>query len=114
MNRIALVAIVSYTHHQMKTLTVRLSNTLVAELDAESRARHVSRSDVVRERLRQHSRRSDPTRVTTLDLIRDLVGSVDGLPRDLSARTRDYLRARGYGKNRSGRHRVSRRPAQPA
>ena len=36
---------------RMKTLTVRLPEALVAEIEAESRGRKVSKSDVVRERL---------------------------------------------------------------
>jgi Arc/MetJ-type ribon-helix-helix transcriptional regulator len=35
----------------MKTLTVRLPETVVAEIEAESRRRKLSKSDVVRERL---------------------------------------------------------------
>ena len=35
----------------MKTLTVRLPEALVAEIEAESRGRNLSKSDVVRERL---------------------------------------------------------------
>ena len=52
----------------MKTLTVRLPAPLVAEIDAESRRRQVSRSDVVRERLQ---RRSGASRLhtETLDAI---------------------------------------------
>ncbi|MBM3834005.1 MAG: ribbon-helix-helix protein, CopG family [Verrucomicrobia bacterium] len=37
----------------MKTLTVRLPDSLVAEIEQESQARRVSKSDVMRERLRQ-------------------------------------------------------------
>ena len=37
----------------MKTLTVRLPDVLVAEIEHESRTRHLSKSDIVRERLRQ-------------------------------------------------------------
>lgn len=33
--------------------------------------------------------------------IADLIGSVDGLPADLSARTKHYLRSTGYGRKRS-------------
>jgi hypothetical protein len=98
----------------MKTLTVRLSDTLVSDIEAESRARKVSRSDVVRERLEQRDASSARTHVTTRELIRDLIGSVDGLPPDLSQRTDEALRATGYGTNRSGRHRVSRRAPKPA
>jgi Arc/MetJ-type ribon-helix-helix transcriptional regulator len=35
----------------MKTLTVRLAEGLVAEIEAESRGRRPSKSDIVRERL---------------------------------------------------------------
>jgi Arc/MetJ-type ribon-helix-helix transcriptional regulator len=83
----------------MKTLTVRLPEDLVAQIDAESRERKVSRSDVVRERLRRGggSRRRRPA---ALDAIADLIGSVDGLPEDLSARKKEYLKATGYGRKR--------------
>ena len=65
----------------MKILTVRLPDALVAEIEAEARRRTISKSDVVRERLtRPVSKRS----VGALDQIADLVGSIEGLPRDLS------------------------------
>ena len=79
----------------MKTLTVRLPETLVAEIEAESRERRRSKSDVVRERLALVTRpRSGPVP----PVIADLVGSVDGLPADLSRRKKSYLRATGYGR----------------
>jgi hypothetical protein len=37
----------------MKTLTIRLPDTLVAEIELESELRRVSKSDIVRERLHQ-------------------------------------------------------------
>ena len=81
----------------MKTLTVRLPEPMVAEIEAESRGRKCSKSDVVRERLQRAvgpvRRRSQP-----LDAIADLIGSVDGLPTDLSARKKRYLKATGYGR----------------
>ncbi len=83
----------------MKTLTVRLPEPLVAEIEAESYARKISKSDVVRERLRA-PRRKRTRRNAALDRIADLIGSVDGLPADLSARKRHYLRATGYGQKR--------------
>ena len=83
----------------MKTLTVRLPDPLVAEIEAESRGREISKSDVVRERLRlaAGSARRQPA---ALDAIADLIGSVDGLPADLSARRKQYLQATGYGRKR--------------
>lgn len=86
----------------MKTLTVRLPEHLVAELEAESRLRNVSKSDVVRERLTQASGQEKTGPIQGPDLLSDLVGSVDGLPSDLSARKKHYLRAWGYGQERSG------------
>jgi Arc/MetJ-type ribon-helix-helix transcriptional regulator len=84
----------------MKTLTVRLPEAVVAQIEAESRRRKLSKSDVVRERLTwaDNSRRRQPA---LLDAIADIIGSVDRLPRDLSARTKEYLRSTGYGDKRA-------------
>lgn len=78
-----------------KTLTVRLPDALVAQIDAESERRGLSRSDVVRERLEVYSR--EPDRPASLDAIDDLIGSVDTLPADLSANTKASLKKTGYG-----------------
>ena len=83
----------------MKSLTVRLPDALVAELEAESRTRKVSKSDIVRERLSVAARSRLPAARTAT--IADLVGSVDGLPADLSRRTKAYLRTMGYGRKRT-------------
>jgi Arc/MetJ-type ribon-helix-helix transcriptional regulator len=84
----------------MKTLTVRLPEPLVAEIESESRGRKCSKSDIVRERLQRGAR---PARraSTPLDAIADLIGSVEGLPTDLSMRKKQYLKATGYGQKRS-------------
>lgn len=71
----------------MKTVTVRLPERMAAEIERESRGRGVSRSDVIRERLERAASGDD-----VLVHIADLVGSVDGLPEDLSERKKDYLR----------------------
>jgi Arc/MetJ-type ribon-helix-helix transcriptional regulator len=83
----------------MKTLTVRLPEPLVADIEAESRGRRISKSDVVRERLRlaTGTERRQPA---ALDALADLIGSVDGLPADLSAQKKRYLRSTGYGRKR--------------
>jgi Arc/MetJ-type ribon-helix-helix transcriptional regulator len=84
----------------MKTLTVRLPEQLFAEIEAESCVRKISKSDVVRERLQlaavRESKHAQP-----LQAIAELIGSVDGLPSDLSARKKHYLQATGYGRKRS-------------
>ena len=81
----------------MRTLTVRLPEQLVTAIDREARGRGCSKSDIVRERLQGASRKPLPT---PLDAIADLVGSVDGLPADLSARKKHYLKSMGYGQKR--------------
>ena len=63
----------------------------MAEIEAESRERQVSKSDVVRERL-WHANGSMRERPAPLDTITDLIGSVDGLPSDLSTRKKHYLK----------------------
>jgi Arc/MetJ-type ribon-helix-helix transcriptional regulator len=84
----------------MKTLTVRLPEALASEIEGESRRRKLSKSDVVRERLSAPARISKRS-AASFDAIADLIGSVDGLPRDLSARKKKYLKSTGYGRNRS-------------
>lgn len=75
---------------QMKSLTIRLPTPLVAEIEAESRARQITKSDVVRERLAAVAgRRREHASFTA---IADLVGSVDGLPADLAARRKASLK----------------------
>src|SRR5262245_29202012 len=83
----------------MKMLTVRLPESLVADIEAESQGRKLSKSDVVRERL-QLAARSARRKPATFNAIADLVGSIDRLPPDLSARKKQYLRATGYGRKR--------------
>jgi len=77
----------------MKTLTVRLPDKLAARIEAESRARKVSKSDIVRDRLTS----TEPDRAASFDDIAHLAGSVKGLPADLSTSKKKYLRA-GYGR----------------
>ena len=81
----------------MKTLTVRLPEALVADIEAESRSRNVTKSDVVRDRLTSHS----PQRPPSFEAIAHLAGSVDGLPLDSSANLKHYLKTTGYGRKRA-------------
>jgi hypothetical protein len=77
----------------LQTLTVRLPEELATQIEAESRQRKISKSDVIRERLSLgHSRHQ---RTALLHAISNLIGSVDGLPSDLSTRKKKYLKARG-------------------
>src|SRR5438445_669535 len=67
----------------MKTVTVRLPQPLAADIEAESRARRISKSDVVRERL-QLATRPERRQPAALDSIADVIGSVAGLPMSLA------------------------------
>jgi Arc/MetJ-type ribon-helix-helix transcriptional regulator len=87
-------------HITMKTLTVRLPEALAAQIEAESRRRKLSKSEIVRERLMRVEKSPD-ARPVLLDAITDVIGSVDGLPRDLSARSTKYLKSTGYGGKRA-------------
>jgi hypothetical protein len=73
----------------MKRFSVRLPEGLAAEIEAEARRRGLSNADVIRERL------TGGARPSSLVAIADLIGSVDGLPSDLSARAKRYLRSTG-------------------
>ena len=86
-----------HTLEAVKTLTVRLPAAIANDIEAESRVRGISKSDVVRERL---TRRAAGTRANALEGIADLIGAVDALPADLSARRKDYLRITAYGRKR--------------
>jgi Arc/MetJ-type ribon-helix-helix transcriptional regulator len=80
----------------MRTLTVRLPEALVAQIEAESRERRISKSEVVRDRLRRAGK-DGRRRPSSFEAIADLIGSVKGLPPDLSSRKKEYLKA-GYGR----------------
>jgi hypothetical protein len=83
----------------MKTLTVRVSDRQAAELEAESRARKISKSDIVRERL-DNGKQSTSDAPKFYQDIADLIGSIDGLPTDLAARKKHYLKTTEYGRKR--------------
>lgn len=82
----------------MKSITVRLPDSIVDDIEAEARKRKVSKTDIVRERL------SKPRPPTPSDQWRDLLArvasSVEG-PADLSSNVKKYLKSTGYGRNRS-------------
>jgi Arc/MetJ-type ribon-helix-helix transcriptional regulator len=82
----------------MKSLTVRLPEPVAADIEAESRGRKISKSDVVREWLERAP--GQRRRTASLTAIADLIGSVEGLPSDLTARKKEYLHAKGYGQKR--------------
>lgn len=84
----------------MKTLTVRLPEALVAQIEAESRERRLSKSDVVRERLTRAGP-ADRELPASYLAIADVIGSVKSGPADRSSRLKHYLKSTGYGRNRA-------------
>jgi hypothetical protein len=76
----------------MKRLTIRLPEGLIADIEQESRLRRLSKSEVIRKRLETNL---PVAPAPSFEAIADLVGSVDGLPADLSSRTKHYLK-QGY------------------
>lgn len=69
----------------MRTISSKLPDDLLAELEREAKARRVTKSLLVREGLKKVLRRQ-PSRnwASCYDLARDLAGTVKGLPRDLA------------------------------
>jgi len=70
----------------MQTISLKLPEDLLADLEREAKARRVSKSVLIRESLetalRHRSRRGV---ASCYDLARDLAGTVKGLPRDLAS-----------------------------
>ena len=89
----------AYYTDRMKSITIRLPEPLIADIDAESRGRGVSKSDVVRERLERGAHRTGKPSPVPYD-IADVVGAVDHGPSDLSARKKEHLRRTAYGRKR--------------
>jgi Arc/MetJ-type ribon-helix-helix transcriptional regulator len=88
----------SATTSRTRTITVRLPVPLADEIETEARKRGVSKSDVVRERL-ERAREAKELPPELAD-IADVIGAADGLPGNLSARKKEYLRLWGYGRKR--------------
>lgn len=69
----------------MRTISVKLPDELLAQLDREAKARRVTKSSLVRESLERGLYEQPPTgAISCYDLARDLAGTVKGLPEDLA------------------------------
>lgn len=69
----------------MQTISLKLPDDLLAELNREAKARRVTKSWLVRESLEKALRKQSPAgAVSCYDLARDLAGIVKGLPEDLA------------------------------
>ncbi len=81
----------------MQTLILRIPDDLARELAAEAKRTHLTKSEVARRRLIAAGQQ-DHASSSGFDLIADLIGTVEGGPSDMSARKKDYLKTKGYGK----------------
>ncbi|HEV3197933.1 MAG TPA: CopG family transcriptional regulator [Bryobacteraceae bacterium] len=69
----------------MRTISLKLPDDLLVQLDSEAKARRVTKSWLVRESLEKALRRQSPDKaISCYDLARDLAGSLKGLPADLA------------------------------
>ncbi|MDQ2918798.1 MAG: ribbon-helix-helix domain-containing protein [Verrucomicrobiota bacterium] len=85
----------------MKTLTLKVPDNLFAEIASDARARNLSKSEIVRERLTRKP--VGPVKSANASLwsrMADLVIQHDSLPSDLST---NKIHLKGYGKSRSHR-----------
>lgn len=76
----------------MRTISLKLPDDLLDQLEHEARARRVTKSRLVRESLEKALRPAEA--VSCYDLARDLAGTVKGLPEDL-AENPEYMQ--GFG-----------------
>lgn len=82
----------------MKTLTIKVPDTLFAEIASAALTRKVPKSEIVRERLTQKSGATKATRISMWSRMQDLVIQMDSLPVDISS---NKAHLKGYGKKRS-------------
>jgi predicted transcriptional regulator len=69
----------------MQTISLKLPDDLLAQLDTEAKARGVTKSSLVRESLQKALHRKSSAGATSCyDLARDLAGTIKGLPKDLA------------------------------
>lgn len=78
----------------MKTLTVKVPEPLLADIETSAKERRVSKSEIIRERLEQGAGSS---KTSLWNRMEDLLIDDDSLPRDLSSSKRHL---EDYGKNR--------------
>ncbi len=82
-----------YPIQVLRTVTVKLRDRVLAEIEAEARARRVTRSAVLRERLE----RAGAPGGSAWDRMQDLVIADDRAPADLAS---NKARLRAYGRSR--------------
>ena len=77
------------TIRSMQTISLKISDELLAELERAAKAKRVAKSVIVRESLETALRpRARGRTASSFDLAADLAGSIKGLPRDLAHNAR--------------------------
>lgn len=75
-----------------RQVSIRLPADLLDEIDRRARQRRRPRADVIRSALTAFVDLPDGAlEARPIDRVRHLLGSVEGLPRDLATRSRAYL-----------------------
>ena len=76
----------------MRSISFKLPDDLLAELASQAKARHITKSQLVREGLEKvlHAR-SKAGDVSCFDLARDLAGTLNNLPEDLADKPECYM-----------------------
>ncbi len=79
----------------MQTISLKLPESLLRRIEAESRTRQVNKSEVVRKAL-ENELFPDPSvaEPSCFDLAHDLAGSIKGLPNDIATHPRHL---KGFG-----------------
>jgi len=79
----------------MRTISLKLPDDLLAQLDREAKSRRMTKSSLVRESLAKgFSKGSTAGAPSCYDVARDLAGSVRGLPEDLAVNP-EYMEGLG-------------------
>jgi len=79
----------------MQTISLKLPDDLLIQLEGEAKARGVTKSSLVRESLEHALRKQSPGDTPSCyDLARDLAGTLKGLPKDLAENPK-YMK--GFG-----------------
>ena len=75
----------TYYANFMQTVSLKLPDELLAELNREAKARRVTKSSLIRESLEKTLRRASKAGgVSCYDMACDLAGALKGLPEDLA------------------------------
>ncbi|HEX5432587.1 MAG TPA: CopG family transcriptional regulator [Bryobacteraceae bacterium] len=96
----------------MRTISLKLPDHLLQQLESEAKARRVTKSWLIRESLETTFRQSRFGLASCYDLANDLAGAVKGLPKDIAENPR-YMKDFGKKQQRARYHPLVRRLASP-